>query len=39
MNVKARREGGFVKEHGRETTNLSGGSRSVARPAYFKDSR
>src|SRR6185503_7649733 len=29
----------FVKEHGRETTKLSGGSRDVARSAYFKDSR
>jgi len=29
----------FVQEHGRETTKLSGGSRDVARSAYFKDSR
>ena len=34
-----RRDGLFVKEHGRETTKLPGGSRDVARSAYFKDSR
>jgi len=36
---RPRRDGLFVKEHGRETTKLSGGSRDVARSAYFKDSR
>ena len=36
---RPRRDGLFVKEHGRETTKLPGGSRDVARSAYFKDSR